>query len=297
MLLAYIDEIGEPGPYVSKDHKSFKTNPVFGYAGFVMPETTARKFGAIFTAEKRRVFATEINEAENPGQWERKGSDIFTVDAWKHYKYQIRVFRGLVSKLNDLQGKVFFYAEQKELGTRKQVRLSDEERESNAMQETVNRLCRYAADHNENLLIMMDQINEKQRASRVADIYAHIFSRAQEFPEMRAAVEPPMHIDSALSSNIQYADWIATAVSRAMDYQLERDSKYDWIPQALKSHMHHRITHESKLRLWQSSLPDLNHFDVFKTERPFLDRASNGSMSPENLAMLQKVKHATAKRR
>ena len=35
MLLAYIDEIGEPGPYVAKDHPRFNTNPVFGYAGFV----------------------------------------------------------------------------------------------------------------------------------------------------------------------------------------------------------------------------------------------------------------------
>lgn len=297
MLLAYIDEIGEPGPYVSRDHKRFNTSAAFGYAGFVIPEETARKFGAIFTAEKRRTFANELQEVDNPGRWERKGSDIFTVDAWKHFKYQIRVFRGLVTTLAALKGKIFFYAEQKEVGTRRQVHHSDQERESSAMQETVNRLCRYANGRNENILILMDQINEKQRAARVAEIYAHIFSRAQDFPEMRAVVEPPMHIDSALSSNIQYADWIASAVGRAMDYQLDRGSKYAWISEALKGHMHQRITYESKLRFWQSSLPDLNHFDVFKGERPYLDRFGNGTLTPENLARLQKVKHATVKRK
>lgn len=249
MLLAYIDEIGEPGPYVAKDHPRFNTNPVFGYAGFVIPESSARRFGQIFTAEKRRVFASELRGVENPGRWERKGSDIFTPDAWRRYGEQIRVFRGLINRLAELSGHVFFYAEQKEVGTRKQVRLSDEQREASAMRESVNRLCRRADNCGENLLVLMDQINEKQRAARVASIYAHIFSRAQEFREMNAAIEPPMHIDSALSSNIQFADWIAASVSRAIDYQLERGSRYDWVPQALGSHMHHRITYESKLRL------------------------------------------------
>ena len=297
MLLAYIDEIGEPGPYISKDHTKYRTSPVFGYGGFVIPDASARKFGSFFTADKRTVFANELVGVENPGRWERKGSDIFTADAWEHYRYQIRVFRGLIAKLAEQGGAVFFYAEQKERGTRKQVGVSSEERESTAMQETVNRLCRHAERHDQNILIMMDQINEKQRAARVSEIYAHIFARAKEFPEMRRAVEPPMHIDSALSSNIQFADWVAAAVGRAMDYQLESGSRYHWIPEALKSSMHHRITRESKLRFWQSSLDDLNNFDVFKSERPFIDRVGQGITSPEDLEKLRKMKHAAAKKR
>ena len=38
MLIAYIDEVGEAGAFISKDHKRFNTSPVFGYAGFVVPE-------------------------------------------------------------------------------------------------------------------------------------------------------------------------------------------------------------------------------------------------------------------
>lgn len=297
MLLAYIDEIGEPGPYVSKTHKRFNTNPVFGYAGFVIHEGEARRFGSIFTDEKRRLFANELRDVEHPGRWERKGSDIFTPDAWENHRNQIRVARGLVSKLGDAGGRVFFYADQKEPGTRNQVRLSDEERESHAMQETVNRLCKYADAHDENLLILVDQINEKQRAARVAASYAHIFARSQDFREMRTAVEPPMHVDSALSSNIQFADWIASAVSRAMDYQLESVSRFAWIPDALGKHMHRRITHESKLHLWQSATADLHHFDVFKRERPVLDQVATGTLSKDTLEKLRKVKHATVNRK
>lgn len=297
MLLAYIDEIGEPGAYVSKEHPRFNTNPVFGYAGFVIPERTARRFGKRFTEEKRTLFANELSEVEHPGRWERKGSDIFTPDAWVSHRYQIRMFRGLVRELGNLGGRVFYYADQKEKGTEKQVRLSRDERETRAMQETVNRLCRYAAGQDSNLLIMMDQINEKRRAAHVSASYAHIFSRSKEFPEMEAAVEPPMHIDSALSSNIQFADWVAAAVGRAIDYQLEPQSRYAWIPEALAAHMRHQITHESKLHLWQSSISDLHHSEVFSRERPVLNRIASGLLTEENLAKLQKVKHATMRRK
>lgn len=293
MLLAYIDEIGEPGAYVSKEHPRFNTNPVFGYAGFVIPERTARRFGKSFTEEKRRQFANELVNVENPGRWERKGSDIFTPDAWNSYSSQIRTFRGLVRTLDTLGGKVFYYADQKEKGTEKQVRVTREQRAMHAMQETVNRLCRYADGQDSNLLIMMDQINETQRAAHVKASYAHIFSRSKEFPEMKAAVEPPMHIDSALSSNIQFADWVATAVSRAIDYQLESQSRYDWIPDALAGHMRHQVTNESKLHLWQSSIDDLHHIEVFYRERPVLARRASGLMSEESLARLERVKHAT----
>lgn len=70
MLLAYIDEIGETGAFVSKEHERFNTSPAFGYAGFIIPEDKARLFGAVFTEEKRRVFKTEIEIAKNPVQWE-----------------------------------------------------------------------------------------------------------------------------------------------------------------------------------------------------------------------------------
>lgn len=36
MLLAYIDEIGEPGAFVAPDHRRFNTSAAFGYGGFVI---------------------------------------------------------------------------------------------------------------------------------------------------------------------------------------------------------------------------------------------------------------------
>lgn len=37
-------------------------------------------------------------------------------------------------------------------------------------------------------------------------MYAHILGRSSEHKEMRRIIEPPMHLDSELSTNIQFAD-------------------------------------------------------------------------------------------
>lgn len=76
MLLAYIDEIGEPGAFVSRDDRRFNTSPAFGYAGFIIPEDYARQFGATFVKEKRIRFAEKMRE-KGHGQWEAKGSEFF----------------------------------------------------------------------------------------------------------------------------------------------------------------------------------------------------------------------------
>lgn len=136
MLLAYIDEIGETGAFIARDHPRFSTSPAFDYAGVILPAEKARKFGAIFTDEKRRVFKTEIENAEHPGRWERKGASIFRPDTVDRYPQQIRVFNGLVSDVRHLGGSLFYYADEKPLGTPKQTNLDTDARETAAMRES-----------------------------------------------------------------------------------------------------------------------------------------------------------------
>lgn len=269
MLLAYIDEIGEPGAFVSRQHERYNTSPAFGYAGFVIPAENARQFGGIFTEEKRRVFKTEIRAATNPGQWERKGSSIFRPDTHKTFPQQIRVFNGLVRQLRRLSGSLFYYAGEKPLGTPKQTKLDTAERETVAMRETLNRLARHAASQGKNLMVIIDQINENQRSERVPNMYGHILGRASEFPEMKRIIEPPMHVDSILSANIQFADWVAACVTRAIEYQTISDSLYEWVAASRAvDAVRGAFTHESKLHLWLRGVDDLNHSEVFRKERP-----------------------------
>lgn len=269
MLLAYIDETGEPGAYVGPDHSRYKTSAAFGYAGFVVPEAAARDVGGHFQCEKLTLFSTEIGDLEHPGRWERKGASIFRPKTPESFPQQLRVFNGLVGYLRRRGGRLFYYADEKPVGTPKQTRLDPAVRESQAMAETLNRLARYADGRDDHLLVLIDQINEKTRIERLSSMYGHIFSRAADHPEMRRIVEPPMHIDSKLSANIQFADWVAACVTRAIDYQLVRTSRHQWVTDGrLFSNLGGAFTFESKLHLHNRSLNDIHHSRLFDRSRP-----------------------------
>lgn len=268
-MLAYIDEVGETGAFVSREHPRYNTSPAFGYAGFIIPEHNARRFGAIFTADKNAVFKNELASVEHSGRWEKKGSDLFRKDTLARYPHQIRVFNGLVTQVKRLGGRLFYYADEKPVGTAKQVGTDPAERETSAMQETLNRIAHYADKQDFNVMVIIDQINEKTRAERLPRMYGHIYSRAAGFPEMRRIVEPPMHVDSKLSTNVQFADWIAACVTRGVDYQLLDQSPYKWITdKAALPALRGAFTVESKLHLWHSSVKDIHHYDLFHSTRP-----------------------------
>ena len=272
VLLAYIDEIGETGAFVSRDHNRYKTSPAFGYAGFIIPEHKARYFGALFQAAKGELFKKELAEAEHSGRWEKKGSDVFRPDTRSRYPAQLRVFSSLVSEVVKGGGSLFYYADQKPIGTPKQVaplgNTEPADRETAAMQEALNRIARHAKTKKSNVMVVIDQINEKTRAERLPRMYSHILGRASDHSEMRRIIEPPMHVDSKLSANIQFADWVAACVTRAIDYQLLDPSPYAWVTdQAALPNVRSSFTYESKLHLWQSSIRDPNNADIFSTAR------------------------------
>ena len=49
MFLAYIDEVAEPGAFVSKQDRRYNGSPAFGYAGFVIRDDRVRDFSRIFS--------------------------------------------------------------------------------------------------------------------------------------------------------------------------------------------------------------------------------------------------------
>lgn len=295
MLLAYIDEIGEPGAFVTKDHPKYNTSPAFGYAGIVIPAENARLFGAIFSEQKRTLFRTEMESAANPAQWERKGSAIFRPETPRKYPQQIRVFLGLVKRLRSLGGRLFYYADEKPLGTPKQTRLDPEVRERDAMRETLNRLCTYAERRDSNLMVMIDQINETTRAHRIPNMYGHILGRAAERHEMKRVIEPPMHVDSILSANIQFADWVAASVTRAIEYQTIRTSPYGWVSNHLYDAVREAFTFESKLHLWSKSVDDLVKSSIFKHTRPLHPNVQGQLLGDVDPGLFRRM-HAAAER-
>lgn len=299
MLLAYIDEVGEPGEFVSRSDARYNTSPAFGYAGFTIPASNARRIGEVFTREKRKLFASEIALAIHAGRWERKGSELLRPDTPQRFPQHLRVLNYLFKTLTVLGGNLFYYAEEKPLGTPRQTELDPAQRETEVMGQCLNRLCRHADSKDENLLVMIDQINEKTRAERLPAMYGHILGRAGMFPEMKRIVEPPMHIDSALSANIQFADWVAAAVTRAVDNQLIRETRYPWANyrDAFKG-VRGAFTHESKLYLRNRSVEHLHHSELFHPGRILFPAAAGGLLQDQvDPSIFRKMKAAAERAR
>lgn len=299
MLLAYIDEIGQTGAFVHPRHKRFSDSPAFGYGGFLIPEDKARDFGAYFAHSKQQLCKHEIPKGTDPNQWEKKGSDLLYALVYEERRQNLRVLGSLISKLRNLGGQLFYYAEEKPLGTPEETNCGPDEfkgREESAMRESLNRLARAADVNDESVLVLMDQINEKSRKQRLPAMYAHILGRASWHEEMRRIVEPPMHIDSQLSANIQFADWVCAMIKRAIEYQLVEDSRYAWIAEASELQAAFgAFTHESKLHLWQRSIDDLHHSEVLNRERRVIARSGSLLQKEENQRMLERVRMASQK--
>ncbi len=80
---------------------------------------------------------------------------------------------------------------------------------------------------------------------------------------MKVMVEPPMRLDGVLPANIQFADWVAAYVTRAIGRQLIEDSRYRWISSGqLNETVYGSFTHESKLHSHSRSVPDLPHSEI-----------------------------------
>lgn len=273
MMIAYLDEIGEPGAFVSKEHPRYNTSPAFGYAGFLLPESNVREFGAIFAKERARLFPHE------DGQFEVKGANIFRKNSDVHAPQNIRVFRSLANQVLNFRGKFFYYASEKPLGLPGQVKLDKAEVEQEAMKETLNRVCKTADGLNSNIMVLFDQINESERAARLPVMYAHILGRSSDKPEMRRILEPPMHVDSVLSSGIQFADWVAAYVTRAVEYQLLGEEAFRWAGRELRPEKRRMFSQFSKLYLKDRVIDGIYHDALFAKERALAPETQGHNLS------------------
>jgi len=255
-----------------------------------------------FTEKKRRLFAHLIPVEATAGTWERKGSDIFTPVAWDCYRRPIEGFRELVRFLCARGGRLFFYGEEKPLGTAterwgKDSRLQKQgllEFKWGCLHQALNRLCTYAERHGENLIVIMDTENEKERVVQVQNSYAHVFNRTADpdHGEMRRLIESTMHVDSKLSANVQFADWVAAAVRRAFEYQLIEDSPFCWVPTAFEDLTRSKLTIESKLYFSHSrgGVREVHNAGIFARERPAFAMSISQRLSPEVRTRMEEAK-------
>lgn len=271
MLVAYLDEFGHVGPYISTEHRKFFHHPAFGYAGLVLPEDAVRAFGAKFENVKARHFRNEIVQtSKHPRRWEKKGSEIFSTGAIRRRPDRTAMVADLMDYAHRLGGHAFYYGELKPVGTQRQTGQDSADRTRQVLTETIRHLCRYADRRAQNLTVLLDKGGPMPREDAITALATFIYGNHD--PQMRRIIEVPMELESHRYGAVQFADWLCAILSRASHYHLTQSDEFNWAPHALWQILDHRVAHESRIWLPATStrlqLPTLTHHRRWLTSQP-----------------------------
>lgn len=210
MRLVFLDEFGHIGPFVSRDHLNYNTSPVFGVAGFIMPDQRVRHFSTWFFQLKERLYANEMRlSLRHPSAWEKKGNEIYTKG--RIYKTKKRMY-SVINEIKHCGGKVFYHGIEKH----------EAAKDSNPVGlyctvlvhalHQLNDYCAKVVD--DNFMVILDE-----HSSRLALLENAMRAMHDRADPVFKIIEPPFQVESHLYQTVQVADWISSIVGALWAYR------------------------------------------------------------------------------
>lgn len=225
----YLDEFGHIGPFVSRDHKKYNDSPVFGFAGMVLPVEQVREFAIWFYKQKCDLLKYELknnNPAQVPPyQWEKKGSQLYTVLNITKYRQLRQSTNRILNKIAEVGGHVFYTGVHKTL--------SSEDHDSaklfnQQLLQTIRKIDKFCVEKQSTFMVLLDeqQAGEDWRLNNVEACTLAMFEDKTQ--KCRTLIEPPLQGESHLYQTLQCADWICGLVNRLMACAVVPDEYDDW---------------------------------------------------------------------
>ena len=215
--LAYLDEFGHIGPYVSRGDPRYHDSPIFGLAGFVMPIAQIREFAMWVFRLKKQVFSHELVRSNKiPAQWEKKGSSLYTVKNVTRYRQTRLLTNRLLEKVTTLGGFVFY------VGTKKTAGVDSHNPNSlytATFLEAIKRIDQFCTDDcgpGTGFMVVLDE--HSRRSAIVTAAGQSMFGGTEP---RRRLIEPPFQVESHRYQTVQAADWIAGLVGRIGAYRAD----------------------------------------------------------------------------
>ncbi len=220
MHIAYLDEFGHIGPYLARDDPRHKTHPVFGLGGFVLPADRVREFGSFFQNLKIRLLAWELAQSgEHPSRWEKKGAALLTTQNIQKYPEVRKAMNRIFNRLEELDGKVFFYGQVKPVGTAEATGETPRRRYDHTMIQSIIRTG-HALPRGSHMMMILDEVDDKSRLDALGSAAGFMFSARKGGERL---IEPPMQVESHLYPAVQAADWICALLGRLSAYRLSEE--------------------------------------------------------------------------
>ncbi|WP_085601110.1 DUF3800 domain-containing protein [Pseudomonas sp. B10(2017)] len=213
--VAYLDEFGHVGQYVSRNHPQYKTHPAFGFAGLMIPATEIREFAIFFYKLKCQLLAHDLKNSNPRGlpayQWEKKGSQLYALRNVVQYRELRNSTFRLLKYIKKIGGYVFYTGVHKV--TDPDAHDSTETFKRQLLQ-SVRKIDRFCAQTDSTFMLMLDEqrAGNEWREKNVEVCTLAMFEDASE--KCRTLIEPPIQAESHLFQTIQAADWICGLIGR-----------------------------------------------------------------------------------
>jgi len=249
LYIGYFDEFGHNGLYVSREHESYKTHPVFGLGGFIIPVDNVRELSGAFryikeSGLKEEIDVKVISQGKKVEHWEKKGSALLTTQNVEKYREVRRIIGRVLTKLEQLDAKVVFYGQEKPRGGPEAISETNAKRYDHAMKQLIQRIHWNLPD-GENLMMILDKQGDRERLEVFAGAASFMFSHENA----TRLLEPPMEVESHLYQTVQCADWICALLGRIAAYKFDPDfEEFKWAPKYFGDRLARVTSDSSKVR-------------------------------------------------
>lgn len=200
---------------MSRDDPQYKTSPIFGLGGFILPSSKVRAFATWFYQLKCNLLGFEIErDGIPPYKWEKKGASLYTTSNIRKYRELRNATFRLMNRIERDGGMVFYVGLQKSHppGSHNPKKLYRA-----VLRESIKRIDQFCVDHKGHFQIILDEMKNQD------DFRTQIVSEAsiQMFCEDRSSmIEPPIQAESHLFQTLQCADWLCGLVGRVGCYEV-----------------------------------------------------------------------------
>ncbi|ANY14660.1 DUF3800 domain-containing protein [Bordetella pseudohinzii] len=221
--VVYLDEFGHIGPYVSRSHPRFRTSPVFGFAGFMLPAAELREFAIHFHQLKCRLLRPEIQRQHLPAwRWEKKGAQLFTERNLRRYPMLVQAATRLIDRIRQAGGHVVACGGAKPPGQTAADRFQFQ------LLAVLRRVAAYCEAREATFMVVLDQqkSGKRWRAAHVEACTRAMFEEGGR--KCRSLMEPPLQAESDLFQTLQCADWICGLAGRLYAYRAAPADYPEW---------------------------------------------------------------------
>lgn len=229
--IAYLDEFGHVGQYIARSHPTYKTSPVFGLGGIILPTQEIREFAIYFYKLKCQLLAWDLansNPKKLPAyQWEKKGSQLYSLRNITTYAQLRRSTFRLLNHIRRIGGFIFYTGEHKAKDP--DIHNATETFQRQLLQ-SVRKIDRFCTENGDTFILMLDEqkAGNEWREKNVEACTLAMFEDASE--KCRTLIEPPLQGESHLFQTLQCADWICGLIGRLSALSAAPQEFQDWVP-------------------------------------------------------------------